>query len=112
MSTEDSSDRGIPVGDGQADVRGVRGALNSQIADLLTNPQEHKVPWTSANAIERINQTNQLLPYIDMTQAFMANPDPNYKKVQTYKGEAPEDGAAPGTAPGRRRTPAPQTRRT
>lgn len=115
MSLNDSSDNGIPVCDGQAEVRGVRGAaVNSQVTDLLMNPQEHRAPMTSASALDAINKANQILPYLDMTQAFMVNPDPNYKKVETFKPEPQptEDGAAPGTGPGRRRTPAPQTRRT
>lgn len=81
--------------------RGMRGSLGTQIADILTHPQEHKAHLSTASALEAIAQANKILPYIDMTQAFMENPDPNYVRRQTWKPPQAGDGCE--DAPRRRR---------
>lgn len=88
--------------------RGMRGTLGTQIADILTHPQEHKAHLSTASALEAIAQANKILPYIDMTQAFMANPDPNYQRRQTFKPPQSADGCEEDS---RRRRPAPGSRR-
>lgn len=71
----------------EAAATGVRGSVSNQVADLLTNPREHNAAMTSSSALEAIAKANQVLPYIDMTQAFMENPDPSYQRVQTFRPE-------------------------
>lgn len=97
------------------------GGLSDQVGALMTNPQEVKAAMaamTRSSALDSISQANQVLPYIDMTQAFMENPDPTYQKRQTFKPEPqpqPTEGGDPGTGtdPRRRRTtPTPRTRTT
>lgn len=59
-------------------------SVANQCAELLMSPSEHNSHSKTSAALDAIEKANQILPYIDMTQAFMENPDPSYERKQTF----------------------------